>query len=460
MAPKKKRGQSSQRKQAGDNAEPPLSEHAQYLQRECSLLSENLVACEQQVDLVLQNNKLLDREAQRLREENRLFASYMTAHAQRWANAIVRLEDQNRTDLAQIRFQRAELESLYHGREDGVRAQLLEMKTRAENMTQQVQELQPYKELQLEQLARIRTLERELLHMRVEHTQLLHRVKRRFMDDKATFEREARLHVVSLTRRAEREAARALISHTHAIRRENGHLRQELLRLLQRAQLLQDMRQQLLEQREQLRREHEDIRNLHHVHGWLHRGPGGPPLWQPPQAHQPSLRSGSLESLLESSYTILRAQATSQSLAASQVPSVAQLHQGSKAPSKESSLVPPLKAGSVIALPSPSRPGSRVPSLTPSHRGSRVSSMTTSLKGSRVPSLAVSSASSLLVTRSREDSRISAQSVNEFSQETDTPAKPNLKLPPVQSQDSSPVSPQLEETENTDDATEVVLGQA
>ena len=95
--------------------------------------------------------------------------------------------------------------------------------------------------------------------MRVEHTQLLHRVKRRFLEDKAAFEREARQRVQSLARRAEREAARALLAHTQAIRVDNGRLRQELLRLLRRAQVLQDTRRQLLEQREQLRREHEAL---------------------------------------------------------------------------------------------------------------------------------------------------------------------------------------------------------
>lgn len=85
--------------------------------------------------------------------------------------------------------------------------------------------------------------------MRVEHTQLLHRVKRRFTEDKAAFEREARQRVQSLARRAEREAARALLAHTQAIKADNARLRQELLRLLQRAQLLHDTRRQLLEQR-------------------------------------------------------------------------------------------------------------------------------------------------------------------------------------------------------------------
>ncbi|XP_052017420.1 coiled-coil domain-containing protein 166 [Apodemus sylvaticus] len=456
MAPKKKRGQNAGRKQ--ESAEQPLSERAQYLQREYAMLSESMVACEQRIDEVLQNNAFLNSEAQRLREENRLFASYVSAHALRCANAVVRLEDQNRIDLAQIRWQRAELASFYHGREDGVRAQLQDMKKRAEDMTQQVQELQPYKELQLEHLARIRTLERELLHMRVEHTQLLHRVKRRFLDDKSAFEREARIHVQSLTRRAEREAARSLISHAQALKADNGRLRQELMRLLQRAQLLQDMRQQLLEQREQLRREHVDMQNLEQMHGWLHRGPGGPPLWQPPQSQQPNLRIGSITTVLDSTYHILRAQATPQSAPASRAPSMDQSRRASKTPSILSSESVPgrsLKAGSVIAPRSTSRSGSGVPSLTQSQRGSRVSSVIPSRKGSRVPSMTPGP------LRSREGSRISPQpSVREVSPEIDTPSKSSSKLITVLSEDQIPLSPQLEETENIEDGTETVLEQA
>ncbi|XP_050001172.1 coiled-coil domain-containing protein 166 isoform X2 [Alexandromys fortis] len=432
MAPKKKRGPSAGRKQTGENAEVPLSERAQYLQREYSLLSEKLVSCEQRVDEVLQNNKFLDSEALRLRDENRLYASYVSAHAQRCANTIVRLEDQNRVDLAQIRWQRAELASLYQERENG--------------------------ELQLEQLARIRTLERELLHMRVEHTQLLHRVKQRFLDDKAACEREARLHVHSVTRRSEREAARALIAHTQAIKMDNGRLRLELLRLLHRAQLLQDLRQQLLEQREQLHRDHENTRNLQRVHGWLHRGPGGPPLWYPSQTHQPDLLIGSPDSTLESSLTTI-----GQSRVASRTPSVAQSHRPSKTSSVtsyDSSLVPSLRAGSVIAPVGSSRPGSRVPSLSLSQRSSQILSLIQSGKNSRVASMAVSSATSVFQPRSRENSRISPQpSFREFSQDTDTSAKSGSRLLSNLSQDRVPLSPPLEETANTCDDTEVVLEQ-
>jgi hypothetical protein len=143
MAPKKKRGTSAGR--TGESAEPQLSERAQYLQREYTLLSELLEACTERVDRVLQENAFLDSEALRLREENRLFANYVSAHAQRCANGIVRLEEQNRVDLAQIQWQRAELASLYQGREEGVHAQLQEMVERAEKMARRVQELQPYK---------------------------------------------------------------------------------------------------------------------------------------------------------------------------------------------------------------------------------------------------------------------------------------------------------------------------
>lgn len=146
MAPKK-RGQSAGRPpDAGaEDAEQQLSERAHHLQREYKLLSEELDACEQRVDQVLQENAFLDCEALRLREENRLYASFVSARAQRCNNAIVRLEEQNRLDLTQLREQRAELESLYQGREDWVRTQLLEMEARAEQMARQVQELQPYK---------------------------------------------------------------------------------------------------------------------------------------------------------------------------------------------------------------------------------------------------------------------------------------------------------------------------
>ncbi|XP_017367044.1 coiled-coil domain-containing protein 166 [Cebus imitator] len=463
MAPKKKRGPSAGSQPGGAGgagAEQPLSERAQYLQREYALLSEQLEACEDRVDQVLQENAFLDREALRLREENRLYASYVSARAQRCANAIVRLDEQNRVDLAQIHWQRAELASLYHGREDGVRAQLLEMEARAEQMARQVQELQPYKVLQLEQLARIRVLERELLHMRVEHTQLLHRVKRRFQEDKAAFEREARQRVQSLARRAEREAARALVVHTQAIKADNWRLRQELLRLLRRTQLLHDTRRQLLEQREQLHREHEDTRDLARVHGWLPRGPGGPPLWQPPASSQPTSRHGSSAAPIDPSDTASQTQSLVPSRATSRAPSGVP----SRAASRASSVVPS-RATSQDPSVVPSRAASRALSLVPLSMGSRVPSLAASKLGSRIPSLTTSHAASrtLSLPRSREGSRISSRSSLRVSSEDtlrSTKSGPKLRSSLTWDRDPALPHPQSEESVIADAAAEASSGRA
>lgn len=240
--------------------------------------------------------------------------------------------------------------------------------------------------------------------MRVEHTQLLHRVKRRFLEDKAAFEREARQRVQSLARRAEREAARALLAHTQAIRVDNGRLRQELLRLLRRAQVLQDTRRQLLEQREQLRREHEDTRDLARVHGWLRRGPEGPPLWEPsPAASDP-------ESF--PSKTSLSATFRVPSVSASQNPSQVLCRADSWTPSLPwvPSLVPSRVGSRVLSL-APSKASLRVPSHDPSHVGSRVQSLSVSRPGSRGPSLIPYGPGSGVasLTPSRPDSRFSSR---------------------------------------------------
>uniref|UniRef100_F7FX35 Coiled-coil domain containing 166 n=1 Tax=Callithrix jacchus TaxID=9483 RepID=F7FX35_CALJA len=436
MAPKKKRGLSAGSQLGGAGTEQPLSERARYLQREYALLSEQLEACEDRVDQVLQENAFLDREALRLREENRLYASYVSARAQRCANAIVRLDEQNRVDLAQIHWQRAELASLYHGREDRVRAQLLEMEARAAQMARQVQELQPYKVLQLEQLARIRALERELLRMRVEHTQMLHRVKRRFLEDKAAFEREARQRMQSLVRRAEREAARSLVVHTQAMKADNWRLRQELLRLLHRTQLLHDTRRQLLEQREQLRREHEDTRDLARVHSWLPRGPGGPPLWQPPASSQPTSRPCSSAAPIDPSRAASRAPSVVPSRAASRAPSVV--------PSRAASRVPSLVSSSM---------GSRVPSLAASKLGSRIPSLTASHAGSRILSLA----------RSLEGCRISLRSSLQVSLQDaprSTKGSPKLGFSLTWDRDPALPQPQSEESVVADAAAEASSGRA
>uniref|UniRef100_H0XP25 Uncharacterized protein n=1 Tax=Otolemur garnettii TaxID=30611 RepID=H0XP25_OTOGA len=293
--------------------------------------------------------------------------------------------------------------------------------------------------------------------MRVEHTQLLHRVKRRFLEDKAAFEREARQCVQSLARRAEREATRALIAHTQAIKADNGRLRQELLRLLRRAQLLHDTRRQLLEQREQLHREHEDTRDLARLHGWLRRGPGGPPLWQPPVSFQPTSRPASLAAPLGPSYASSRAG----SPAASRSPSVGRSRPASRAPSVVSSRV-----ASKIRSLVPSHVGTREPSLPTSKLGSRVPSLTLSRAGSQVPSVnplraesRVPSLTSLHTAGSR-GSRMSSQSSMPVASQDNLPSEKSVPKTPSGVSPDWALPPQSEEGVNTDTAAGAASGRA
>lgn len=203
------------------------------------------------------------------------------------------------------------------------------------------------------------------------------------MENKSAFEREARQQVLSLARRAERTAARALISHTQSIKADNGRLRQELLRLLFRNQLLLEMRQGLLEQREQLQQEHVNVGNMQRVHSWLHRGPEGPPLWQPSHAQLPSVCVSSVKSPAGSSNITLKAKLLSQPFLVSPAPSVTVSQPEPQTLYTDSSLAPPIMTGSVLVVPS-SRSLAKSPSLTtPLHRGSRISPPHPSAKASQ-----------------------------------------------------------------------------
>lgn len=121
MAPKKKGPRSGrQGAAAGEGAEPPLSERRQYLHRQHKGRSEELQACKQRVEQLTADNRLVDSEAARLREENPFPERYASTRAQRCANSAHRRERESGVDLSQIYRQRAELTSIYRAREDGL----------------------------------------------------------------------------------------------------------------------------------------------------------------------------------------------------------------------------------------------------------------------------------------------------------------------------------------------------
>ncbi|XP_042300598.1 coiled-coil domain-containing protein 166-like, partial [Sceloporus undulatus] len=235
-------------------------------------------------------NTFLDKEAQETRENSRAYLTYLSKRTLRCQNAIITLNDQNRSDLEQVLKQKEELTSQYTDKEKEVRSQLIEMETKFSLMNKEVEELKPFKELQAEQLARIRELERDLLAMKIHHSEQMHRIKSRFLQQKAEYEAESQQKVQALAKRAEKEAVRSLIQHTKQIKAENLRLRKELLDLIRRAQGLKAIVHQLREQKRQLLRELHYSQGLAHRRRWLVQR--RPPRQPPPESLSPLGKRG------------------------------------------------------------------------------------------------------------------------------------------------------------------------
>ncbi|XP_007444987.1 coiled-coil domain-containing protein 166-like [Python bivittatus] len=246
-----------------------ISEREQYLQKEYATLTEHIKTYSDRVDHFQDENEFLDKEAQEIRENNKAYLAYLAKRTLWCQNAIITLNDQNRSDLAYVLKQKDELTSQYTDKEKEVRSQLIEMETKYSLMNKEIDELRPFKELQSEQLAHIRELEKVLLVMKIHHSEQMHKVKSQFLQQKAEYEMESQQRVQALAKKAEKEAVRSLIQHTKQIKAENWRLRNELMNLIKRAQGLKAIVHQLQEQNEQLLRELQYGKDLAHMHRWL-----------------------------------------------------------------------------------------------------------------------------------------------------------------------------------------------
>nr|XP_020659410.1 coiled-coil domain-containing protein 166-like [Pogona vitticeps] len=270
MAPKRSK---SREKKGTAKVQSPcvqlVSEREKYLQKEYGILTEHVNTYTQRSQHFQSENEFLDKEAQQIREDSKAYLGYLTKRTVRCQNAIITLNDQNRSDLAHVLKQMDELTSQYTDKEKEVRSQLIEMETKYSLMNKEVEELKPFKELQSDQLTRIRELEKELLAMKIHHSEQMHKVKSQFLQQKAEYEMASQQKVQALAKRAEKEAVRSLIQHTKQVKAENWQLRNELLNLTKRAQGLKSIVHQLSEQKEQLLRELQYRENLADMRRWL-----------------------------------------------------------------------------------------------------------------------------------------------------------------------------------------------
>ncbi|KFR14537.1 Coiled-coil domain-containing protein 166, partial [Opisthocomus hoazin] len=186
-----------------------------YLQKEYKILTEHMNTYMGRVEHFLQENKFLEKKAKQNQEESNAYLSYIRKHSQRCQNLIITLNDQNHTDLSQVRMQKEKLIAQYAEKEKEVRSSLMNMETKYALMNKEVEDLQPFKDpsVQLEQMKKIKELEKELLVTKIQHSNEMHKIKSRFLQAKTDCEMDFHKKIQVLTKRAEEAAVQSLIQH-------------------------------------------------------------------------------------------------------------------------------------------------------------------------------------------------------------------------------------------------------
>nr|XP_060627732.1 coiled-coil domain-containing protein 166 [Anolis sagrei ordinatus] len=322
-APKKKKkggAAAAAKEKAIRSAVPYVSEKEKYLQKEFAILTEHIHSYTERVRHFQWENEFLDKEAQRLRDTNKVYLSYIMRRNLRCQNAIISLNDQNRWDMAQIRKEKAALAARYAVMEHELREELLRLEARLSLLCKEVEALRPWQELQQEQLARIRELEKELLTLKVHHSEQMHRLKSRYLHLVAEYEMEAQQKIQALAKLAEKEAVRCLILHVKHVKIDNQHLRHNLVELIKRSHGLKAFLAQLQAQRHLLLQEHLYRQELARRRSWL---------WHPAAARL-SLApgSGGVGGFFRCSPTARGRVLSPRALPSISAPSVAQPHDG------------------------------------------------------------------------------------------------------------------------------------
>ncbi|NXP06593.1 CC166 protein, partial [Thinocorus orbignyianus] len=283
---KNKNGDTSKGK---NNTEILVKERKSYLQKEDKILTEHLNTYMGRVEHFLQENKFLEKEAQRNREEGNAYLSYLTKHNQKCQNLITTLNDQNHTDLSQVWAQKEKLISQYTEKEKELRNSLVNMETKFSLINKEVEDLQPFKDLSFhqEQVRKIKELEKKLLVTKTQHSDERHKIKSRFLQAMAACETDFDQKIQVLTKRAKEAAIESPIQHTKQVKSENWHLRQELLRLIQYSKILKETKVQLTEQQEQLLWENQYIQDMARRRQWLHQRKAHKAIGETYSSHSP-----------------------------------------------------------------------------------------------------------------------------------------------------------------------------
>ncbi|XP_005108522.1 coiled-coil domain-containing protein 166 [Aplysia californica] len=260
MPPKK--GKAGKKKGKGDApAEPEKPKTPEPTDKEVLLKAElekvnlQLVKAKDNVEELKKENEWLQSEAQKIRIESHEYMSYMEKKTSKRQTTIITLSDHNKQEIRNIQLQRQNMEEEFDDKKKALENLLLEKQHLLEKTNQELGDLQEYKDLQTDQLSKIRDLERQVMQMRAHHTERIQQMKSDFLREKKEYQHDSDFRIQSLEKKANKEAVQCLTEHTNKIKLENRDLRHELLQLIKTTRALNEHRHMLEDQKKQLLRE-------------------------------------------------------------------------------------------------------------------------------------------------------------------------------------------------------------
>ncbi|XP_050393685.2 coiled-coil domain-containing protein 153 [Patella vulgata] len=274
--PPKKKGKGKKGKKGKGSATPPNekpktpepTEKEILLQEELEKVSSDLDNAKKRVEDLRMENDWLQQEAQKVRVESHEYMSYIEKKTSKRQTTIITLSDHNKQQIKNIKLEKQLMEEEYDEKKKALEGMLLEKQHLSEKTTQELTDLQEYKNLQTEQLNKIKELEKEVMQMRVKHSETIQDLKANFLEKKRNYEDDSTSRIQTLEKKANKEAVQCLTDHTDNIKTENRRLRRELLKLIQKTRALNDHNSELEDQRKELLREQqyaEDLKYLRHA---------------------------------------------------------------------------------------------------------------------------------------------------------------------------------------------------
>jgi len=262
MPPKGKKGKKGKKKGKDDGAAEPEkpktpvpTEKELLLRAELEKTNLQLEKSKDTVEELKKENEWLQSEAQKIRIESHEYMSYMEKKTSKRQTTIITLSDHNKQEIRNIQLQRQHMEEDFDGKKKALENLLLEKQHLLEKTNQELGDLQEYKDLQTDQLGKIRDLERQVQQMRAHHTERIQQMKADFLHEKRDYQHDSDFRIQSLEKKANKEAVQCLTEHTNKIKLENRELRHELLQLITATRALNHHRATLEDQKAQLLRE-------------------------------------------------------------------------------------------------------------------------------------------------------------------------------------------------------------